>query len=135
MMWVQGVISALLFAAQPPAGAPPAAQPAPAPGRSVAGFAAFLQEDLPHRFDGYTAVSARAEGDLLVLTMDGRRGWRRRKSNEELTRETMRGFCGPDGNFLTTVHGGSLRVDTLEDGANLERGIVTSECPPASGAR
>lgn len=129
MVWLQGMMSALLSAAQPPAAPPPATTPAP-PGRSVAGFAAFLQEDLPHRFSGYTAVSARAEGDLLVLTMDGRRGWRQRKSNAELTSETMRGFCGPEGNFLTTVNGGSLRVDTLEDGANLERGIVMSECPP-----
>jgi hypothetical protein len=131
MIWVQGLMSALLFAAQPPAGAPPATQSPPAPGRSVAGFAAFLQEDLPHRFDGYTAVSARAEDNLLVLTMDGRRGWRQRKSNEEVTRETMRGFCGPEGNFLATVGGGSLRVDTLEDGANLERGAVMSDCPAA----
>ncbi|MEA3012359.1 MAG: hypothetical protein QOD42_904 [Sphingomonadales bacterium] len=135
MSWLQGVIGALLFAAQPPAGEPPAAQSPPAPARSVAGFAAFLQEDLPHRFNGYTAVSARAEGDLLVLTMDGRRGWRQRKSNAELTRETMSGFCGPDGNFLTTVNGGSLRIDTLEDGGNLERGTVMSECPAAGGAR
>ena len=128
MVWVQGLTSLLLFAAQPPAAH---AQPAQPPARSVAGFAAFLQEDFPHRFNGYTALSARAEGDLLVITMDGRRGWRRRKSNDELTRETMNGFCGPEGNFLATVGGGSLRVDTLEDGANLERGIVMSECPPA----
>jgi hypothetical protein len=127
MIWLQGMMSALLLAAQPPA----APQSPPAPGRSVAGFAAFLQADLPHRFSGYTAVSARAEDNLLVLTMDGRRGWRRRKSNEEVTRETMRGFCGSEGNFLATVGGGSLRVDTLEDGANLERGTVMSECPPA----
>lgn len=127
MVWLQGMISALLFAAQPPA----TTQSPPPPGRSVAGFAAYLQEDLPHRFSGYTAVSARAEDNLLVLTMDGRRGWRRRKSNEELTRETMSGFCGPEGNFLATVGGGSLRVDTLEDGANLERGNVMSECPAA----
>jgi hypothetical protein len=116
------MISALLLAAQPPAAPPP-------PARSVAGFAAFLREDFPHRFDGYTAVSARAEGDLLVLTMDGRPGWRRRKSNEEVTRETMGGFCGPDGNFLATLGGGSLRVDTLEDGQNLERGTIMSACP------
>jgi hypothetical protein len=130
MVWLQGMMSALLFAAQPPAAEPPAApQTAPAPPtRSVAGFAAFLQEDLPHRFDGYAAVSARAEDNLLVFTMDGRRGWRQRKSNAEITRETMTGFCGPEGNFLTTLGGGSLRIDTLEDGANLERGTVTSEC-------
>lgn len=127
MMWIDGVMSALLFAAQPAAAAPSATPPPPT--RSVAGFAAFLQEDFPHRFNGYTAVSARAEGDLLVFTMDGRRGWRRRKSNEEVTRETMAGFCGPEGNFLTTLGGGSLRVDTLEDGDNLERGTVMSECP------
>jgi hypothetical protein len=126
MVWLQGMMSALLFAAQPAAAEPPAATP---PRRSVAGFAAFLQEDFPHRFNGYTAVSARAEGDLLVFTMDGRRGWRRRKSNAEVTRETMAGFCGPEGNFLTSLGGGSLRVDTLEDGGNLERGTVMSECP------
>ena len=135
MASIAGMISALLLAAQPSAAAPetmpapPETTPAP-PTRSVAGFAAFLQEDLPHRFDGYTAVSARAEGDVLVFTMDGRRGWRKRKSNEQVTRETMGGFCGPDGNFLTTVGGGSLRVDTLENGVDLERGAVTSECPP-----
>lgn len=133
MLWLAGMISALLSAAQPSAAAPETA-PAP-PTRSVAGFAAYLQEDLPHRFDGYIVVSARAEGDLLVFTMDGRRGWRKRKSNAEVTRETMRGFCGPKGNFLTTVGGGSLRVDTLENGANLERGAVTSECPPTPARR
>lgn len=133
MFWLAGMISALLSAAQPSAAAPETA-PAP-PTRSVAGFAAYLQEDLPHRFDGYTAVSARAEGDLLVFTMDGRRGWRKRKSNAEVTRETMSGFCGPSGNFLTTLGGGSLRVDTLEKGVNLERGAVTSECPPAPARR
>jgi hypothetical protein len=129
---LQLVMGALLYAAQPPAAEPqPAPPPAatPRPTRSVAGFAAYLQEDFPHRFGRYTAVSARAEGDLLVLTMDGRRGWRRRMSNAEVTRETMAGFCGPEGNFLTTLGGGSLRVDTLEDGGTLERGIVTSECP------
>jgi len=129
---LHAVMGALLFAAQPPAAEPQPAQPpaaTPRPTRSVAGFAAFLQEDFPHRFNGYTALSARAEGDLLVITMDGRRGWRRRKSNEEVTRETMSGFCGPDGNFLTSVGGGSLRVDTLEDGSNLETGTVMSQCP------
>lgn len=132
MVGLHLLISGLLFAAQPPAAEPPAVQPQPAQPartRSVAGFAAFLQEGLPHQFDGYTGVSARAEGDVLVLTMDGRRGWRRRKSNAEVTRETMSGFCGPEGNFLTTLDGGSLRIDTLEDGRNLERGAVTSECP------
>ncbi len=130
MVWIHAATGALLFAAQPPA-----AEPSAAPRRSVAGFAAYLQEDFPHRFSGYTAVSARAEGDLLVLTMDGRRGWRRRKSNAEVTRETMAGFCGPEGNFLTTLGGGSLRVDTFEDGGNLERGTVTSECPAPARAR
>jgi hypothetical protein len=47
----------------------------------------------------------------------------------------MSGFCGPNGNFLTTLGGGSLRVDTLENGVNLERGTVTSECPPTPARR
>jgi len=116
-----------LLAAQPPA--EPRAQSLAQP-PSIAGFAAFLQEDLPRDFDGYRMVSVRAEGNLLVFTADGSRGWRRRKDNTTLTREIMAGFCGPQGNCLTGLSGTGIRLETLEEGQKLERGVEINDCPP-----
>ncbi|HYI47184.1 MAG TPA: hypothetical protein VEX35_01855 [Allosphingosinicella sp.] len=125
VFWLAGLIAALLLGSQP--------QAAQAPEQSVAGFAAHLQRGLPQGFDGFRLVAARAEGSLLVFTADGGRGWRQRKSNAELTREIMEGFCSDGRNFLTTLNGGGIRVDTLEDGSALERGAVMSDCPATTG--
>jgi hypothetical protein len=127
MVGLHLLTGALLLAAQP--AAEPRARP-PAQPPSIAGFASFFQQGLPQDFDGYKLVSARAEGNLLVFTADGSRGWRRRKDNATLTREIMAGFCGPEGNFLTGLSGTGLRVDTLEEGQNLERGVASNDCPP-----
>jgi hypothetical protein len=123
VFWLSGLMATLLLGSQP--------QAAQTPERSIAGFAAHFQRGLPQSFDGYRLVAARAEGSLLVFTADGDRGWRQRKSNAVLTRELMEGFCSEGRNFLTTLNGGSIRVDTLEDGLALERGTVMSDCPAA----
>ena len=123
------LLSALLLAAQGPAPAP--AEP-PDP-RSVAGFAAYLQEDLPQRFDGYRMVAARAEGDVLVVTLDGRRGWRNADTNTAHATSILRAFCGTD--IRAAVHMAGVRVDTLERGADLIEGTPVTECPAADAAR
>ena len=106
---------------------------APPPAASVAGFAAFLQEDLPQRFDRYSIVAARAEGDILVVTLDGRRGWRGPRTNTEQANEMLEAFC--DDGFRETIHLAGVRVDTLERGRDLVEGTPVTDCPPARNGR
>lgn len=100
---------------------------------SVAGFAAFLQEDLPQRFDGYRMVAARAEGDILVITLDGRRGWRRPQTNVERAADILGSFC--EDAFRETIQLAAVRVDTLERGRDLVEGTPVTDCPPVENGR
>lgn len=94
---------------------------------SVAGFAAHLQEDLPRQFDDYRIVSARAEGDVLVFILDGRRGWRGAQTNVDLASEILGHFCEDD--FRQTISLAAVRVDTLERGRDLIQGTPVADCP------
>ena len=130
---IQFLLSLLLLAAQPQS--QPEPQPHAEPQRqlpanpaSVAGFAAFLQQDLPRRFRGYRMVAARAEGDVLVMTLDGRRGWRSAGTNVERATEILASFC--DG-FRDLINMRGVRVDTLERGRDLVEGTTVTECPAA----
>ena len=96
---------------------------------SVAGFAAHLQEDLPRQFDDYRIVSARAEGDVLVFTFDGRRGWRGPQTNVDLASEIMGHFCEDD--FRQRIGLAAVRVDTLDQGRDLIQGTPVVDCPQA----
>lgn len=128
---IEIVVAALLLSSQSPPSAPAQEPPSAA---SVAGFAAFLQEDLPQRFGAYTVVSARAEGDLLIFTLDGRRGWRRPDTNVVRATEMLGAFCEQEG-FREIISLAAVRVDTTERGADLIQGTPVTDCPPARSRR
>jgi len=128
MTMIHGLLVLLLAAAQPQPQPETPPQPNPA---SVAGFAAFLQQDLPQRFRGYRMVGARAEGDVLVITLDGRRGWRRPATNAERATAILGTFCGE---FRELVNMSGVRVDTLENGGDLVEGTTVTECPAADNS-
>ena len=102
-----------------------APQSAPAP--SVADFAAHVQQGLPQQFDDYRIVSARAEGDILIFTLDGRRGWRSPQTNVDLASEMLGHFCEDD--FRQTIRLAAIRVDTLEQGRDPIQGTPVVDCP------
>lgn len=101
------------------------------PPLTVPGFAAHLSTGLPRQFRNYTLVSARAEGNLLVFTFDGERGWRGRVSEDDLIRDTIEGLCS-DGDFLGQIGANGVRLDRLEGGRDLQTGRITPGCSARS---
>jgi hypothetical protein len=126
-------LSLLGSPAQPPA--PPPPQPAaplvpdPAYLPSAAEIAARMQSELPQALpDGFTITAARAEGAMLILTMEippavGAMAGSRFAFN------IARGFCrGPRAQALFDS-GLRLRIDTTHNNGPLVRGTVIETCP------
>jgi hypothetical protein len=82
--------------------------------------------------DGTVLTAARAEGQMLVLVMDGPPGWRARLYPDGVDQGFLGGFC--QGGRSSFFDGRTLRVDTTEAGANPMRGQVLTACP-ASASR
>ena len=85
--------------------------------------------------DGTTFTAARAEGQTLVLVLNGRRGWRAGTSPAAFTQQFLDGFCesGTGNSFFGG--GRAVRIDTTEDGASLSQGEAVTACPARSAAR
>jgi hypothetical protein len=78
--------------------------------------------------------AVQVEGNSLVVTFDGGIGWRRTYSVERVSTDFFTGFCqGPDPALLR--EGRTIRLDTLENGANRQRGEPVSSCAAYYHAR
>jgi hypothetical protein len=85
--------------------------------------------------EGSTFTAARAEGQTLVLVMNGRRGWRAGASPATITQDFLGGFCEPGTGNAFFDGQRSLRIDTTEDGGDLVQGVVATGCPARPAAR
>ena len=123
---INAMLLALLAAAPP---APPSSSLTP---QSLSGA---LQTMVGQTYEGGVRLAGvRAEGDTLVLVLDGPRGWRRTLSSQQTSDLFLDSFC-QDRDFEYFVHGNLMRVDTIEGGADTRPGPVISACPPAHPAR
>lgn len=78
----------------------------------------------------FTIVSIKAEDEVLVLRVDGPKGWRRDKGAEELSELFVSGFCEKGSELFDK--GVKIRVETTEDsGSGLMVGPNSDHCPAA----
>ena len=76
----------------------------------------------------FTITAIKAEGETLVISVDGPIGWREDKSATDLSGAFVNGFCSKAANMFDT--GMKLRVDTSENGGDkLWKGPSVDHCP------
>ena len=104
------------------------ATPAKAQGPDAATYADGLQPMVGQVFEGGVRISAiHAEQDILVIVVDGPRGWREGLSESQISALFMDGLCEsePPGFFAS---GTRDQVDSLEGGQDLRRGAPQHDC-------
>ena len=81
--------------------------------------------------DGVTIRSIRAQGETVILVMDGAAGWRQDLVAGMLEEALLDGFCG-QGAATNAFFDGirTIRIDTLEDGREPAQGQPIARCPP-----
>ncbi len=108
-----------------------AAQPAYASKVSdmVASYASSMQELVGQEYDGGLKVTGvRADGEVLVIEVDGPAGWRTELDPTMIADAFASGFCQSGGEFFQT--GMKIRVDTTETaGKNPFVGTPITHCP------
>lgn len=108
---------------------------APALATEASDFAARMAEGLQglvgkQADSSFTITAIKAEGETLVINIDGESGWRADKSAEDLSGAFVGGFCTKAATLFDT--GMKLRVDTSENGGEkLWKGPTVDHCPPA----
>lgn len=82
----------------------------------------------PYEDSDMTVTSIKAEGEVLVLRVDGPKGWRQDKSADALSDVFMGGFCQDGGSIID--QGVKIRIETTESkGQNLMVGPTEDSCP------
>lgn len=94
-------------------------------------FAASMQPLIGRDLgEGVTITALRAEGSILVVTMNGPAGWRQTASHPLLETSFLSGFCEDDRpEDSVFVNGLGIRIDTTDGGQDLVRGRVITACP------
>ncbi|MBV9882939.1 MAG: hypothetical protein JO276_08025 [Sphingomonadaceae bacterium] len=108
-----------------------AAQAAPEPiAMTPTQFAAAIQGVVGQTYQGGVRIARiYAEGQILVIVLDGPAGWRSMRSTAEVSSQFLTGFC-EDRDFEYFVNGNLMRVDTTEGGGAARPGPVIRTCPP-----
>ena len=76
----------------------------------------------------FVITAIKAEGETLVIKVEGQPGWRQDKSAEDLSGAFVEGFCSKAATLFD--NGMKLRVDTSESGgAKLWTGPTIDHCP------
>ena len=94
---------------------------------AAAAMAKIMAPVLPKSLaGGGTIVSAKADGDLLVLTVDlpGDTGW----TTEELEKMASAGFCQTGSAEGYFAKGGRVRFDISTDGGSVSAGTALERC-------
>lgn len=119
------LLAASTLAAAQPAAPAPAAEHIP----SAAEIAAAMQGGLPRQLSGgFVLTAARADGALLILTMEvpAEAG---AMDSSLFALNIARGFCrGPRAQSMFE-HGLRMRIDTASGGAPPAPGTVIERCP------
>ena len=126
-MAVLHLLLAVLAAAQP---APPAADNERFP--SAGEIATAIQGSLPRPLSGgFVLTAARADGALLILTMEIPASSAGAMESDQFALLIARGFCrGPRAQAMFE-HGLRMRIDTATGGAAPVPGTVIERCPAA----
>ena len=99
---------------------------------TAAGFARQMQS-LVGRTHGDTEVrSVEAEGNVLVITLDGKAGWRQAMPSYAMTAFFVDRICEDPKAAHYFENGRRLRLDSTEGGAYRVRGAPLDHCPPPS---
>jgi|GEM_PF-1279514 len=133
MMKPFALVLGLLVPAVPAAAQNKAQSPQTTPAKpTAADLAANMQGAAGQTFDGGIILKTiTAEGNILVLTMDGPAGWRSEITPEDISTALVGGFCGPAPEFFSM--GIPMRIDSI-DGGKLLKGPLVTKCPPAAPA-
>ena len=108
------------------AAVPAMAQTATAP--TAAQAAQNLQAMVGQKFEGGVMIHAIAsEGNTLVVTVDATEGWGGVRG--QATELFLGGLCGNPANANAFFQANYLRVDTLDKGADLQKGAPVNQCP------
>jgi hypothetical protein len=112
-----------------------AAQAAPEPIAITPGqLASAIQGMIGQSYEGGVAIARiYAEGQIVVIVLDGPGGWRASPSAGRAPDHLVGSFC-EDRDFEYFVHGNAMRVDTSEAGAALRAGPIIRACPPSATA-
>jgi hypothetical protein len=108
-----------------------AAQAGPEPvSITPAQFAQAIQGVIGQTFEGGgTVTRIYADGQIVVIVLDGPAGWRTPASAGQASDLFITSFCeGRD--FEYFVRGNAMRIDTTEAGAAGRPGPVVRACPP-----
>ncbi|WP_309622802.1 hypothetical protein [Novosphingobium sp.] len=82
----------------------------------------------PQEGGEFTVVSIKAEGEVLVLRVDGPAGWRKDQSADQLSDRFLTGFCEQGASLFD--EGIKIRIETTEsDGSSLMVGPDANTCP------
>ena len=99
-------------------------------GLTTEALASAMQPTVGRDMDGVAVVSIRAEGETVVIVMDGVAGWREGTTTEMLNGAFLSNFCdlrtGNNPYFNGTQ---AVRIDTREAGRGLIRGNPITTCP------
>ena len=126
---IDTLLLALALAGQAAPAAPEPVAVTPAP------FAQAIQGVVGQTYDGgVTIARIYAEGQVVVIVLDGPAGWRNAGgSAAQITDIFMGGFCeGRD--FEYFVNGNAMRIDTTEGGGTLRAGPLIRACPRPADA-
>jgi hypothetical protein len=92
-------------------------------------YAARLQYMVGRNFGPLELKSVEADGNVLVITFDGTKGWRRGTPSYAITAFFLQGFCRSPEAAGYLVAGRTLRVDTFEGGESVIHGTPVQHCP------
>lgn len=84
---------------------------------------------------GARLTSVRAEGQTLVMVVDGQPGWRTGLDQATIAQAFLDEPCRQPGGYRLFDGTRSLRIDTTEGGRNLLQGQTVIRCPPPPAAR
>jgi hypothetical protein len=113
-----------------------AAQAAPEPVNvTPAQFALAIQGVVGQTYEGGVSIARiYAEGQTVVIVLDGPAGWRTTASASGPISDLFIGSFCENRDFEYFVNGNLMRIDTSERGAALRPGPIIRACPPPSPA-
>jgi hypothetical protein len=123
---IETLLMALALAGQ---AAPAATAPEPV-AITPAQFAQAIQGVVGQTYEGgVTVARIYAEGQVVVIVLDGAPGWRAAAGTDAQISDIFMGSFCEDRDFEYFVHGNAMRIDTSEGGTALRAGPLIRACP------
>jgi hypothetical protein len=94
-------------------------------------FARGMQQLVGQQMGPLRIASVAAEGNVLVVTLDGATGWRAETSPTGINEAFLAGYCRNPNAAVYFGGGRTMRVDTMENGQNRIQGAPVDRCPAA----